>query len=180
VLRGFPAFALSFAVIAGIWYAQYRFFRRYGLQDTVTVVLTLTMLFVVLFYVYPLKFVFRLAFNPSPGAIAPHDVPLLFTIYGLGFTAVWILLGLLYVNAYRQWRSLGLTGWETYVTRMSAVEHLAVSAFGLLSAALSYLVPEPLTEFVAGFSYFLIFVPQFVLGRVRRRARQRFPAEPEP
>jgi len=56
------------------------------------VVLTLTLLFVVLFYVYPLKFVFRLAFNASPGAIADRDVPLLFTIYGLGFTAVWVVL----------------------------------------------------------------------------------------
>ncbi|MBJ7597207.1 MAG: hypothetical protein DLM67_12855 [Candidatus Nephthysia bennettiae] len=178
VLRASPAFALSFAVIAGIWYAQYRFFRRYGMQDSITVLLTLALLFVVLVYVYPLKFVFRLAFNPSPDAIATRDIPLLFTIYGLGFTAVWILLSLLYVNAYRQRHSLGLTAWEAFATRLTAVEHLAVGVFGLLSAALSYLVPEPLTEVVAGFSYFLIFVPQIVLGRFRNRARQRFPAEP--
>src|SRR5207237_113711 len=50
LLRSFPSFAVSFAIIAGIWYAQYRFFRRYGVEDTVTVVLTLTLLFVVLFY----------------------------------------------------------------------------------------------------------------------------------
>jgi uncharacterized membrane protein len=178
LLRGSPAFAVSFAGIAGIWYAQFRFFRRYGLQDSVTVLLTLALLFVVLLYVYPLKFVFRLALNPSPDAIAARDVPILFTIYGLGFTAVWMLLSLLYVNAYRQRRSLGLTAWEAFATRMTAVEHLSVSVFGLLSAALSYLVPEPSTGLVAGFSYLLIFVPQIVLGRVRARARQRFPAEP--
>src|SRR3712207_8574739 len=32
------------------------FFRRYGLQDTFTMHLSAVMLFVVLFYVYPLKF----------------------------------------------------------------------------------------------------------------------------
>ena len=50
----------------------------------------------------------------------------------------------------------------------------------MLSAALSYLVPEPFTALVAGFAYFLIFVPQAVFGRVRSRARQPFPAEPTP
>jgi uncharacterized membrane protein len=177
LLRGFPTFAVSFAIIAGIWYAQYRFFRRYGVEDTVTVLLTLTLLFVVLFYVYPLKFVFRLAFNASPGAIADRDIPLLFTIYGVGFTAVWAVLGLLYVNAYRQRRNLELTAWETFLTRTSAIQHLSISAFGLLSAGVSYVVPEPFTAPVAGCAYFLIFIPQAVFGRVRSRARQHFPAE---
>jgi uncharacterized membrane protein len=180
LLRGFPTFAVSFAIIAGIWYAQYRFFRRYGVEDTVTVVLTLTLLFVVLFYVYPLKFVFRLAFNASPDAIAHSDVPLLFTIYGLGFTAVWVVLGLLYVNAYRQRRTLELTPWETFVTRISAIQHFSNSAFGLLSAALSFLLPEPFTAPVAGFVYFLIFIPQVAFGRVRRRARHHYLAETAP
>jgi uncharacterized membrane protein len=178
LLRGLPTFAVSFAIIAGIWFAQYRFFRRYGVEDTVTVLLTLTLLFVVLFYVYPLKFVFRLAFNPSPGAIADRDVPLLFTIYGLGFTAVWVVLGLLYVNAYRQRRTLELTSWETFVTRASAIQHLSISAFGLLSAAVSFLVPAPFTAPAAGCAYFLIFIPQVVFRRVRDRARRHFPPEP--
>ena len=174
LLRGFPAFAVSFAIIAGIWFAQYRFFRRYGLQDNVTVLLNLALLFVVLFYVYPLKFVFRLAFGTSPASIADPEVPLLFTIYGLGFTAIWLVLGLMYVNAYRQRRLLELTAWETYVTRLSAIQHLLIGGFGLLSAALSYLVPGPFTAPASGFVYFLIFVPQALFGRIRGGARQRF------
>jgi uncharacterized membrane protein len=177
LLRGSPSFGLSFAIIASIWYAHYRFFRRYGVEDTVTVLLTMTLLFVVLLYVYPLKFVFRLAFSASPGAIADRDVPLLFTIYGLGFTAVWVVLGLLYINAYRQRRTLELTEWEAFVTRTSAIQHLSISGFGLLSAAISYLVPEPFTATAAGFTYFLIFIAQAVFGRVRTRAQQRFKAD---
>src|ERR1044071_7441414 len=57
-MHGFGAFLISFALLFAVWFNQYKFFRRYGLQDTTTVVLSGTLLFVVLFYVYPLKFLF--------------------------------------------------------------------------------------------------------------------------
>jgi Endosomal/lysosomal potassium channel TMEM175 len=62
-LRGLPVFAVTFALVASIWYAQFVFFRSYALSDVVTVVLTLLLLFVVLFYFYPLKFLFGIAFG---------------------------------------------------------------------------------------------------------------------
>ena len=55
-LRGFFAFGLSFAMLVLIWAAHNGFFRRYGMDDAGTVVLNSILLFVVLFYVYPLKF----------------------------------------------------------------------------------------------------------------------------
>src|SRR6266436_400666 len=58
VMRGFGAFAICFALLIVVWFNQYKFFRRYGLQDNLTIVLNTALLFVVLFYVYPLKFVF--------------------------------------------------------------------------------------------------------------------------
>src|SRR4030081_1868759 len=66
-MRGFGAFAISFALLFIVWYNQYKFFRRYGLQDTVTILLNGVLLFVVLFYVYPLKFVFSLMINLFTG-----------------------------------------------------------------------------------------------------------------
>src|SRR5258708_221116 len=57
-MRGFGAFAISFGLLFMVWYNQYKFFRRYGMQDTLTVCLNGALLFVVLFYVYPLKFLF--------------------------------------------------------------------------------------------------------------------------
>src|ERR1044072_7801919 len=62
-MRGFGAFAISFALLFIVWYNQYKFFRRYGLQDNITVVLNGVLLFVVLFYIYPLKLVFTLVVN---------------------------------------------------------------------------------------------------------------------
>lgn len=54
-LRGFLPFALPFALISWICYLHYSFSRTYGLEDRLTVVLNSILLFVVLFFVYPLK-----------------------------------------------------------------------------------------------------------------------------
>src|SRR3954463_2638236 len=59
-MRGFGAFVVTFFMLASLWYSQFTFFRRYGLEDRATVVLNLALIFMVLFFVYPLKFLFNL------------------------------------------------------------------------------------------------------------------------
>src|SRR5438034_9670893 len=59
-MHQFFAFAICFALLFQVWWRHYNFFRRYGLEDAPTIVLTGILLFVVLFYVFPLKFVFTL------------------------------------------------------------------------------------------------------------------------
>ena len=56
VFRGFPAFAACFAVLLWFWIVHYTFFRRFGLNDGTTIFLNSCLLFLVVFYVYPLKF----------------------------------------------------------------------------------------------------------------------------
>jgi uncharacterized membrane protein len=172
LMRGLPAFAVTFFLVATIWYSQYTFFRRYGLGDFATVVLNLVLLFVVLFYVYPLKFLFGLVFQPRADAIRDQDVPTLFLIYGVGFAAVSLVLALLYVHAFRHRAQLQLTPWEEFVTRLSVADNLAMMCIGLLSAGLAQVVPAPYTATVAGFAYFSIALPKTIFGTMRgRRAR---------
>jgi hypothetical protein len=64
-LAGIPAFAVSFGLLAYIWYAQYAYFRRYDFEDALVVVLNLALLFVVLVYVYPLKFLYATVSTPA-------------------------------------------------------------------------------------------------------------------
>ena len=59
-MKGFFAFAICFTILVQVWYYHYIYSRRYGLQTTYTIVLNAVLLFVVLFYVYPLKFLFTL------------------------------------------------------------------------------------------------------------------------
>src|SRR3954469_24903715 len=115
-MRGFLAFAITFAMLFHVWHTQYRFFRRYGLNDNFTIWLTALLLFVILFYVYPLKFVWTFLVNAllgfgvtvqtAAGNVEPvvrgGQIPLMLMIYGLGFAAVFAIFALLYLHAYRK------------------------------------------------------------------------------
>src|SRR6186997_1730305 len=59
-MRQLVAFGICFVLFLGLWERHYRFFRRFGLQDGPTLVLNGALLFVILCYVYPLKFLFTL------------------------------------------------------------------------------------------------------------------------
>ena len=86
-MRGFPAFGICFALLAVVWYEHYRYFRRYGLETAVAVMLNCALLFCVLLYVYlPLKFMFTAAIGHTP--YTEQEIRTLFTIFGSGFTAV--------------------------------------------------------------------------------------------
>lgn len=170
VLQGIPAFALSFAILAWIWYTQYRFFRKYGLEDATTVLLTLLLLFVVLCYVYPLKFLYAASLG---GSLTQPELRQLFVIYGVGLAATFIVLLLMHANAYRQRERLNLSALERAETRLSMWQLAAVAGLGLLSCAAAQLPIGPSFAAVAGGVYFLNSVVYGVGGRRRRALRRR-------
>ena len=59
-MRGFPAFVICFVLLMMFWNAHFRYHRRYGLEDIFSRVMTMAILVLVLFFVYPLKFLFTL------------------------------------------------------------------------------------------------------------------------
>lgn len=63
VFRGFLAFACCFSIVFIIWNNQNIYFRRYGLNNAYVTLLNALLLFVVLMYVYPLKFLFMALFS---------------------------------------------------------------------------------------------------------------------
>src|SRR5262249_22278558 len=75
-LSGFIAFALSFTMLVHIWAVHNGFFRRFGEQDGWTVTLNAALLFVVLFYVYPLKYL-ALVLVQGFGGWRPGDTRLI-------------------------------------------------------------------------------------------------------
>jgi uncharacterized membrane protein len=142
-MQGFPAFAICFAWLLSIWFQHYRFFRRYGLQDAATFALNAILLFVVLFYVYPLKFLFSLLTGQMLGSdhfgiqgakpIVAADVPMLMIIYGLGFVAVYLVIGLLNWHAYCQRGRLQLNESELILTVGAIRVHFLSAAIGVAS-----------------------------------------------
>src|SRR4029079_14630441 len=136
-MHGFGAFLISFLLLFAVWFNQYKFFRRYGLRDTSTVLIYAALLFVVLFYVYPLKFLFSFLIDRFTGGHGEVRLPngnvvamiesldqlsSLMIIFNLGYLAVFTVFVLLFYHAYRKREALGLNELERFDTRDSIVE----------------------------------------------------------
>jgi hypothetical protein len=184
-MSGFFAFAVSFALLVLIWHGQYVWFRRYALDDKMTVVLTMVLLFVVLFFVYPLKFFAAFSFEwiraghfPTTMLANGRVVPMvasggeflqLASIYSAGYAATFAIFSLMYWHAWRNRAVLELNDVECVETRYSLIENLMHVGVGLLSVILALVVHS----YFAMFAYFLVMPLQFTQGKLRSRARQR-------
>jgi uncharacterized membrane protein len=173
VMRGLFAFAVSFTVLLSAWHSHYRFFRRYGLDDGPTLLLNGALLFVILFYVYPLKFLFGLLMGPvAAQRITPDEVPSLMLVYGVGYCAVALLFALLYLHAYREREILALDAREEFETRWSIYTFVIQLVVGLLSVLLTIAVPAHCE--IAGWIYGLLLPALTAHGVLRRRGRAQF------
>jgi uncharacterized membrane protein len=161
VVRGFPAFVICFAILMMFWNAHYRYHRRYGLEGVFTRVMTMAILVLVLFSVYPLKFlftlltvqIFGLELHNAPHLEGRHQVQTLYLIYGLGLGGVWGLYAILYAHALAKREELQLTASEIALTRASLFENLIYVAICLLSILLALVTSS---GWLPGVAYFLL------------------------
>lgn len=185
-LQGAPAFAITFAMLMLIWYEHFIYFRRYGLEDALTVALNSALMFVIVLYVYPLKFLFTIlvasvlgqdiSFMSNGVRHSPMDnghIPSLMVVYGLGFVAIYGLFTLLYVRAYAARTELELNAVEIFDTRSKIFEHLGMALIGLVSVLAASLLRGDVTGEIAGFTYFLIPVHQTWIGTQRGKMRRK-------
>ena len=185
-MRGFFAFALCFALLFSVWHDHYKFFRRYGLRDNFTVYLNAALLFIVLFYVYPLKFLFTMLVDQLLGfdqkvrlpngsvteAIEPSQWPLLMVIYGAGFVAVQLVFVLLYLRAQSLRGALGLNAYELSITREEIQSSLLNAVVGLVSVAIAIIGGQEAVAW-AGMIYLLLFPLQMIHARLMDSRRRR-------
>ncbi len=204
-MRGFGAFVITFFILARLWYSQFTFFRRYALEDRVTVTLNLVLLFTVLFFVYPMKFLFtNMLVDPRlkgtiqtahglERVVLPGHRPLIFLVFGAGFAAVFGVFFLLYRHALRQREKLELNEFEIFETQHS-VRRFAVATLigvGYLPLGGIQMLPTrtPAQErvaIVASIAILLVFGTLLAtmarMARKRRRVHADFRAReaPEP
>jgi uncharacterized membrane protein len=191
-MNGFGAFAISFGLLFLVWYNQHKFFRRYGLQDTITIVLNAILLFVVLFYVYPLKFLFtflvdritgghgevRLANgNVEPMLESANQMGSLMLIFGVGYLAIFSVFVLLYLHAYRRRAQLELNTLERFDTISSIQESGLNCLIALFSISLVWFGGYRYSS-LAGMAYMLTGLVMaahgFIMGSRRREIEKRF------
>jgi uncharacterized membrane protein len=168
-MRGFLPFALSFAMLLFIWYSQYLWFRRYALQDSLAVLLNGALLFIVLFYVYPLKFLSTLMMSQLMGSgnlvhlpdgrvepiIRAGEVTSVMLIYDGGFIAVFLVLALLYWYAWSKRAQLELDAIEQHKTIEKMGAHLCLFGVGVVSLLIVLIGGERAVA-IAGMFYFSI------------------------
>ena len=189
-MKGFVAFAICFAILVQVWYFHYKFSRRYGLQTTYTIILNAALVFVVLFYVYPLKFLFTLAVGGISGVTVPleqlrnmvktyHDLSVLWLVYSAGVIAVYGLFALLYQYAYKKRHELELNEYEALCTRNAVIHFAGFSGVGALVAVAAVVTPPRYVGY-AGFLFCLNalwgWIAGSILGKQQRLALEKMQA----
>jgi hypothetical protein len=183
---------VSFALLFVAWRYHYRFFRRYGLEDAVTIALNGVFLFLVLFFAFPLKFLasflwsLTLGESTAPMFVLPENVTSsrpwianelgqrtgMMYFYGLGLIGVFGVLALMGAHAYRLRERLELDDLERHLTRVSIGHNLIMVLVAVISLVALKLTGNPGISGVVYFAYGPLHAALGFLGGTRAAAIQ--------
>lgn len=165
--------AACFALLLTIWHTHHIFFRRYDLQDGWTVFLNSVLLFLILVFIYPLKFMadfvvtlFSRGFETEAEiqqVITVDQVAHLYLIFGVFYIAVQAVFGLLYIHALRNAGQIGLDARERAWTRYEIEVAAGSAVLTVLIILAAYLLPSPFGP-MAGMAFSLIGLIAFLSG----------------
>jgi len=188
-------FTICIVLLMLIWYQHYVFFIRYGFKDATIVAINTFLLILILFYIYPLKFLFEVLYilftaifsgnqkmmNHLFTEIIPiENAPMLMIIYGFGAAAIFFTLAIMYLLAYRRREHLNLNILEVFDTKVSLIDNILMGSIPLLSAIISivgYGINHIFT--IAGFTYWLYAIVMPIFGTIMARKKRRMIAELE-
>jgi uncharacterized membrane protein len=180
-------FSVSIVLIVLIWHEHFVFFYRYGLRNVKVIVLNTIFLIIVLFYVYPLKFLWKyLLLNPLARAFnqqsiikevsemaRPEDTGSLMIIYGIGAASIFLILMLMYRYALKNSDRLQLNKIEEFDTRSSMTTNFLMATVPMLSVILAWIFQNsPWAGMISGFAYFL-YTPLMFTYSTRRAKRRK-------
>ncbi len=175
-------FCACIVLIVLIWHEHFVFYYRYGFRNTKVIVLNTLFLIIVLFYVYPLKFLCKLlllyplalVFNQESILIElsqmakPEDTAPLMIIYGMGAASIFFILMLMYRYALKNAHLLNLNKIEEFDTRMSMTTNFLMATVPMLSVILAFLFRNsPWGGPISGFTYFL-YMPLMLIYSSRK------------
>lgn len=176
IIQNFPPFLATVLLVALFWKEQNRFFRYYGFSDSPVIWLNILLLVVILFYVYPLKFLFsvllwlvtQVSYFPKAGdevVLNYEDLPKLVMIFSIGYSVIWFLFFMMYHLAWRRREYLQLTRYELAATKKEirgALMNVGIGLASLFFAAIG--LPN-----VGGYCFFLIPFGIWFLNWLKKR-----------
>lgn len=190
-LKNFFPFAATISILTLVWYQHYIFFIRNGLKEAGIVALNTLLLFLILFFVYPLEFLFQVLFDLFLGIIQNNqealkilftevilekNAPTLMTIYGLGGALVFLTMAFMYMIAYRKKESLKLLQSEIFDTKSNIYVNLLMAAIPLGSALISAVNlggGGGITFMISGNFYLLYAIVMPFFGKYRAKRRKK-------
>ena len=182
VFKGFFSFAACFLILFFIWNNQNIYFRRYGINNAYVTFLNATLLFVVLMYVYPLKFLFVALFSNGIYNDHGHPVimitdqqqPTLMYVYHSGYAIIYILFLLMYLHARKMAAEIKLSPAELFETDSFIIVNIFNAALGVIGILLVLFLPVQYKG-SSGLVYMVIpFIYSILFGVRGRASRKRF------
>jgi uncharacterized membrane protein len=164
VMWSFVGFAVTFTFLFMIWKSHYIFHRRYGLEDNTTIFLNSILIFLILFYIYPLKFLATVligemllnwvfGLNVDTNFTGHIDMRSLMLIYSSGYLMLQLIMGALYKHAYNHRNIIELTYKEKSITKFDVIINFIMASYALLSIIIAFFATSEIQIGLSGWIY---------------------------
>ena len=191
-MYSFIGFIFCTMLLLGLWNNHSNFFLHYGLSDTTTKVLNALFLFVLLFYIYPLKYLFsyigtviyasikrnmgdtsealQLAWtNLRAANLDAMQWKDLMIRFGLGLFCIYLIIILLHFNALKKANELNLNKKEIFITKTFIREYFLL----MLITLLSILVVVVFGGTAAGYSGMVYLLTPILIPLYKKNRRRK-------
>lgn len=175
-----PAFLISIGFLVLIWNEHVRFSEIYTLKDSKLVFLNTLFIALIIFYVYPLRFLTLFLtsffFNIEIGmTIQAREVPDLMIYYGFVAFGLYFTIFLFYFRAYRMKTELGLNDFELFYTRQQKIRLMIMFGVPLISILLTSIFKWGSfiwASVVGGMSY-MLYTPSMMIWIRKYRQKEK-------
>ncbi len=167
--KNVPSFVCSIAVLGIFWRGHWLWSRRYGLEDSASILISWGMIVTILIFIYPLKAIFgAMWYFLSNGQVGQplslhtteSQARTIFAIYALGLIAISVEILLLNFRAWQLREPLRLNALERSTTRGELTGWSIPVSVGIASLILALTLPGEKIQW-SGWIYFsmIILVP---------------------
>ncbi|MEY2579634.1 MAG: hypothetical protein QOI49_2458 [Verrucomicrobiota bacterium] len=176
--KNVPAFVAGIAVLGIFWRGHWKWSRRYGLEDGISIFISWVLLVTILIYIYPLKALFGSMFyllsdgrlGQTLGMRSITQVRAILAIYATGFAAIAFEIVLLNLRAWQLREPLRLNERERFLTRAEMMGWSMPATVGIIALVLAFTLPAEQLGW-SGWIYFSLVVLVPLHKRFLRRRR---------
>ena len=164
--KNVPTFVCSIAVLGIFWRGHWLWSRRYGLEDSVSILISWAMIVTILIFIYPLKAIFGAMWDFLSNGVVGQQLSRhtteaqarkIFAIYALGVIATSAEIMLLNLRAWHLREPLRLNTREALMTRGEVTAWSIPPCVGIVSLVFSFTLPVDEIGW-CGWVYFLMSI----------------------